>query len=108
MQIKIFNFFGLRGQIKKANEELDETEFALRQFTVYPNKANILDVLNEAKDLCNVLEGIAKVKYGVNLEEIKGNKHNKLVRTVKLIDKIDPKLSFEDRIKEYERLRGEL
>jgi len=108
MQIKIFKFFGFTIQLEKAWEEYDEVGDALRKFTRYPCKANIIAVLDELNDCTNVMEGIAKVEYGVNMDEIKANKKHKLVRTSVIIDKIDKNLSYKDKIKEYDRLRKEV
>jgi hypothetical protein len=89
MLIKIFNFFGYDRQLRKASEELSEVKFAFQEYVNESSKENIENVLEEINDLKNVIEGIALVKYGVNLTESEKIKESKKVRTCDIIDMCD-------------------
>ena len=87
MQIKIHNRFGPQAQGVKLREEFHEFIDEYFNFEELPNSDNITRLLEELQDFSNVLEGIAIVEYGLNMDEFKGYKRNKLVRTLKIIQK---------------------
>jgi len=104
-KLKIANFFGGDAQIRKADEELDEICDAFGIYSKNPTTENLTNLINEANDLLNVLEGLAMQK-GVSIEEMQAEKEYKVYRTMSIINKI-PR-DAKDKVTEYERLRKEV
>ena len=103
MQIKIHNYFGKEKQRLKLTEEFYELVDECSLFRATPNLENITRLLEELQDFSNVIEGIAIVEYRLNMDEFKGYKQNKLVRTLKIIRKcIAEEREHDDVRKEYE------
>ena len=103
MQIKIHNRFGPQAQSIKLKEEFLEFLYEYNNFINNPDLDNITRLLEELQDFSNVLEGIAIVEYGLNMDEFKGYKRNKLVRTLKIIQKcIAEEREYEDVRKEFD------
>ena len=103
MQIKIHNRFGPEAQHSKLKEEFLELQHEYNNFMNNPDLNNITRLLEELQDFSNVLEGIAIVEYGLNIDEFKGYKRNKLVRTLKIIQKcIAEKREYDEVRKEFD------
>ena len=103
MQIKIHNKFGPEAQRLKLKEEFLEFFYEYNNFFNAPNTDNITRLLEELQDFSNILEGIAIVEYGINMDEFRGYKRNKLVRTLKIIQKcIAEEREYEDVRKEFD------
>lgn len=88
--IKIYNNFGFETQFNKLIEESHETVSALKNYkTAYwldqETKELFLSYLDELNDQLNVALGIARVKYGITVEEVTAMRFGKIARTLKIM-----------------------
>jgi ribonucleotide reductase beta subunit family protein with ferritin-like domain len=103
-QLKIANFFGIKAQQLKADEELDEINEAFEIYINDQNKENLKNLLMEVYDLSNVIEGLY-IQMGGCMREVQAEKEYKLYRTIQIIKKI-PKDCI-NKLDAYEGIRKE-
>lgn len=89
--IKIYNEFGFDTQLNQLIEENHETNSALKHYKIAfwmdaETKDLFLNYLDELGDQLNVALGIARVKYGITLDDANAMRLYKISRTIRIIN----------------------
>lgn len=99
--LKIWSKFK-KFQTDKIYEEFGELTEAFCCWVVNPSKENFIELIDELNDFTILALQFAIGKYDMSLEEIESMKQNKIYRTVKIINQMDPS---KDSVEEYNRIR---
>jgi len=102
---KTFNHFGKITQLEKLDEEIEEMEFASKDYSWNDTKENYNHLLEECIDQLIVILGIGVGLYDIRLSDAYNLALEKINRTELIINMSDKE---KDLVSEYERIRREL